>query len=383
MVSRLSVNIHGHAVPDRPHLFDFLMRMQPAAVLVLDNLDLARQIKQRIPACTVIFREYEHNRLLHEVYPPEQWLNAHAHQAEGSIALNVMNEQRFDTPTLKWLCDLMLLAVPRDISLVLGNFAVGNPEPSDWTLAREFLSLLNTYRNLFILGLHEYAGGVITSGLYGGYPDNAGVEPGEAGGLNLVPSSNWPKDVASVTRWHCGRFKFLLDFCKDTSIKPPRIILTEHGFDDTSDIKPWLDKLPKTEPYQNIRGWRSLRNAWETWYGREWRPERVYFEQLKWANEMIYANSPVEAQCIFCWGHSSDDWIQFDIAEAGELQRLLIEYAGAQLDAPLPAPAPPAPLPIPAPAIGITADDALDLKRLHTEIATIYDRILTRIKGEK
>lgn len=346
--SRISLNIHGNNVPDRQRLLDHLNALQPAAVLVLDNYDLVAQINGLLPDTTVIYREFEHERPVHKDVEPQAWLDAHAHQAKDGVALHVLNEPPFNQEVVDWLTELMKLAAPRQIPLIIGNWAVGNPGPDpakEWPKARAMLELLDQHRDLFILGLHEYAGGVVTSGLYGGYPDNAGVQPGKPGGLNLIPPANWPKDVSGVTRYHMGRFKFLVDYCKSIGLKPPRIILTEHGMDDTSDIKAWEDMLIKTPPYLNIRGWKTLHKQWIVWFGSMaglgWSPERAYFEQLKWANETIYAQSPVEAQCIFCWGFSSQKWEQFDVAKAGEFQALLENYA--RTGAPPVAPQPPAP----------------------------------------
>jgi hypothetical protein len=330
MASRISLNIHGNNAPDRQRLLDHLQILQPPAVLVLDNLDLAREIKKLLPNTTSIFREFgsKGDGALHLDSDPKSWLDRHAHQAEGGIVLHVLNEPPFDQAVVDWLTELLRLAAPRRIPLIIGNWAVGNPLPEQWAMAREMLQLLDQHRDLFILGLHEYAGGVVTSGLYGGYPDNAGVKPGTSGGKNLIPPGNWPKDVSDATRYHMGRFKFLMSYCDSIGIRCPRIILTEHGFDDTSDIKAWEDTLKKNSPYLNVRGWKTLHNQWTDWYGGlGWSPERAYFEQLAWADRTIYQNSPVEAQCIFCWGHSSQEWDQFDIAQAQEFQRLLEDYA--------------------------------------------------------
>ena len=138
---------------------------------------------------------------------------------------------------------------------MVGNWAVGNPGPDDWPQARRMLELLDQHRDLFILGLHEYGCGVMTSGLYGGYPDHAGVRGGELGGKNLIPPGNWPASLYSpeyITAFHCGRFRFLMGYCAANNIKAPRIILTEHGVDDVSDIKAWAEKLTKTDPYTRV-----------------------------------------------------------------------------------------------------------------------------------
>lgn len=340
MPSRISLNIHGLNVKNRQRLLDHLQVLQPPAVLVLDNLDLAREIKGLLPGTTVIFREYgsRGDGDLHLQSDPKAWLDGHAHQAKDGIVLHVLNEPPFNTEVMEWLTEMLRLAAPRGIPLIVGNWAVGNPQPEQWPMARDLLQLLDQYRNLFILGLHEYAGGVITSGLVGGNP-------------TMIQPGSWPQDVSSITRFHMGRFKFLMNYCDSVSIRHPRIILTEHGFDDTSDIKAWEETLKKTAPYLNIRGWKTLRNQWQDWFGGlGWSAERAYFEQLAWADRTIYRNSPVEAQCIFCWGHSSQDWEQFDVAEAPEFQRLLEEYARTGVVS-QPDIAPPAPALAPQPEI--------------------------------
>jgi hypothetical protein len=138
------------------------------------------------------------------------------------------------------------------------------------------------YRSSVILGLHEYACVVATSGFIGGYPNNAGVAPGDATkkGIDLCLVSNWPKSTAlTTTMFHAGRFKFITAFCRMNGINPPRMILTEHGFDDVSDVKPWAETLPQTPPYYNSRGFKSLVNAWSFLFP-QWRGDRAraYFE---------------------------------------------------------------------------------------------------------
>lgn len=350
MASRISVNVHGNNVVNRQRLLDHLQILQPPAVLVLDSLDLAREIKRTVlPNATVIFREYgsQGDSDLHKRFNPRDWLDSHVHQAKDGVALHVLNEPGFTIDVLAWLTELVRYnATSHRIPLVIGNWSTGTPNAEQWQMAKELLLLADQHRAITIVGLHEYFGGVVTSGLYGGYPDNAGVAPGKSGGKNLISPGNWPSDVSNITRYHLGRFKFLLDYCDSIKLRYPRIILTEHGADDTSDIKAWEEKLKVNAPYLNVRGWKTLRNQWMDWW-LPWSAERAYFEQLAWADRTIYQHSPVEAQCVFCWGHSSQDWEQFDIAAAPEFQKLLEAYAQPPL-ATLPQEAEPMPMPKPS-----------------------------------
>lgn len=351
--SRISYNIHAQAIHDRDRLMRHLQAIQPVAVLVMDGLGLAQEIKAAIPGAIVIHRNWgatEGDDAAFAKVTPERWLELRAKEAEGGIFLYTTNEPGWGEDVIDWHIRLMELAAPRRVPLVIGNWAVGTPQPEQWSIpkARRMLELLDEHRDLFILGLHEYACAVATSGLHGGFPHNAGVAPGESGGVNLIHPESWPEDVSRITMWHCGRFQFLARQCDKLGIKPPRIIMTEHGMDDVSDIKPWTETLKKTDPYLNIRGWKSAQNQWNEWYGgKGWSPQRAYFEQLAWADRVIYWNSIVEAQLIYCWGHRDPQWEQFDISEAGEFHSLLEDYAQQK-----PAPVKPVSLESPKQPIG-------------------------------
>lgn len=336
--SRLTYNVHGQNIPDVGRLKSHLLKINPFHLLAMDNLGFLREMMVDLKDTIMIHRNYgitNGDDDVHIKVTPARWLELRAKESEGGIYLYTTNEPAFDQKSIQWHIELMELAAKQGVKLVIGNWAVGNPGPDDWGQAKRMLELLDQNRDLFVLGLHEYACGIITSGLYGGYPNNAGVQPGTPGGQDLVPKDKWPKDVSKITQWHCGRFNFLVNYCQKNNIKPPRIIITEHGFDDVSDIKGWAEKLEKTQNYSSIRGWKSLRSQWDKWFNPiGWSAERGYFEQLVWADQTIYQNSVVEGQCVYCWGHSSEIWEQFDVSEAYEFQGRLEDYAKA-VDVPI------------------------------------------------
>lgn len=310
----ISVNIHGNAVKNRGRLIERLYAIQPRAVFVLDNLELALSLKEKLPNTTVVFREFEHNRAVHKDHDPMQWLDAHAHQAAGGVTLNVLNEPPFDQDVIDWLVKVAIRAVEKKVRVCLGNFAVGNPtgDPAkEWPKAQRLLEIVSANPEYLSIGLHEYFAGVPTSGLIGGVPEM--IRPGE-----------WPA-IVPFTRWHCGRFQFLIDFCNSINLKPPRILVTEAGADNLSDIGEWLKGLKRIAPDKDPRSWRTLAAQWRIWYP-SWSTERAYFEMLKWLDQTIYKGSPVEAQMIFCYGHSSDQWADFDVEDANEFWDLLIAY---------------------------------------------------------
>jgi hypothetical protein len=337
MTSRIGYNIHAQRVPDRDKLMKHLAKVRPAAVLVMDGVQLAREIKAMLPEATVISRIYPDDDIQNRI-SPKQWLDQRGPQAEGGIVQYTSNEAGFSPNLINWHIELMEMAAKTRTPLIIGNMSVGTPGAEDWAAGKRLLELLDQHRDLFILGLHEYACGVITSGFLGGYPDNAGVAPNSGQqGRNLIPPANWPSpaEAALMTMFHCGRFKFVVRYCASVGIKPPRIILTEHGFDDLDDIEGWANKLQMTPPYKDIRGWKSCANQWRKWYEPlGWSPQRAMFEQLAYADRTIYQGSVVEAQLIFCWGHTSDMWDQFDVAQADEFQGLMEGYAATPAQPP-------------------------------------------------
>lgn len=327
-MNKIGINVHGANVQNKGRLMERLSAIRPPVVLVLDSLGLAQDIKTKLPDTTVIFREYEHDKKIHLDFNPVTWLDNHASQAAGGIVIHVGNEMQFDKAVLDWLLNVCKRAVEKNVTVCVGNWAVGNPQPDDWAMAKDLLVFASANRKHVIVGLHEYAGGVITSGLYGGYPDNAGKPPGTPGGLNLIQPDSWPPDISTITCYHMARYKFLLTYCKKMGIPAPRIVITEAGFDDTSDIKSWEETLKKTPPYLNITGYKSLRNQWDVWFGElGWSAERSYASQMIYSDRVYYDDDAVEGRCIFCYAHSSTRWEAWDTEDATEFWDLIIKYA--------------------------------------------------------
>jgi hypothetical protein len=332
--SRLTYVIHAQNVPDKGRLFSHLVALNPVAIVVLDEPGIARELKDRLPNTNVIFR-YNGNLGksagdgdLHNKYLPEEWLDAMLARIGGDtrIMLHTTNEPGLSRRLIKWHEDLIPLANARGVSLCVINLATGNPEPekrnpntgaieqeSQWEIAEPLLKLLAVHRQ-HILGLHEYFGAVPTSGMITRLP-------------TLIMPGEWPAK-AIFPCYHLGRFKFLLEYCNRHNIKHPRIGLTEHSADDTSDIKTdYLDKLKKTPPFPNIRGYKTLRNQWQDWYGAMgWTLGRTLGEMLAWADTAIYQGSPVEFQSVFSYGNSGG-WESFDTADDTDYQQFIIQYA--------------------------------------------------------
>jgi len=347
MPSRICYNAHTGGIHDAGKFIDHLKALNPHAVLIMDGLQLAARIKRELTDCIVIHRNWAITKGdddVHTRVSPEMWMALRAREADYGLHLHTTCEPGFNNAVIDWHIGLMERAAARKIPLVIGNFSVGTPQPDQWGQARGMLELLDAHRDLFLLGLHEYACGVITSGLVGGPPTEIKDAAGNVIHPNFIPIKNWPANARNLTKFHCGRFQFLVNYCESIRLKPPRIVLTEHGFDALSDLTPWTRTLKPRAPYTEIRGWKTLADEWRGWWP-QWDDQRALFEQLVWADKAIYQNSPVEAQLLFTHSYVDAKWDQFDVQQATELQTYLEAYASLDLK-----PAEPPPVII-APAI--------------------------------
>lgn len=275
----------------------------------MDNLDLALAIQAKLPDCNIIFRLWPDDDLVKR-FTPQDWVAHVVSRAPVNLWFYAGNEMGFSDEVLKWTAEVIEYSAVLALKLVVGNFSSGTPEPEDWKrpAARRLLELCHQHRNRVVLGLHEYACGVVTSGFIGSDPV-------------FIQETAWPRKVDDVVMWHMGRLHRLLEACDHMGIQYPRIVLTEAGFDNMADVKAWAEKLIKTPGYDSIRGWKSLERQWQAWWN--WSPQQAYYEQMMYAASVIYQDAPVEAMLLFSWGASSEAWKQFDLADAYEFQALL------------------------------------------------------------
>ncbi len=350
-------NIHSAGVKDRQRIIDWHRTAQPAWTLVLDDTSLVRDIKNVSPKTEVIYRAYPGggDESIWQRLSPEQWVAEARRKSEGlGCWVYCLNEPGFGDDVLNWLCKVIDIAMPAGLKLVIGNFSVGTPEPGAWgsPAAVNLLSRLNKHRANLVLGLHEYAVGVITSGFVGGAPTELYIE-GHLAHRDFISPANWPgrNEALNTTMWHVGRVKFLLNACRKMGINPPRVVMTECGFDSltsdpSTDLRRWIASLPTNEG--EIRGWRSLRPYWAKVYP-QWSHEQAYFEALKYAWNTIYAGTTVEGMVVYCYGHADAQWASFDVEGAGALLNLLGDFSNTPAPPVSPPPQPPPPPFPPAP----------------------------------
>ena len=387
--SRIGFNVHATSQNfDKNKLYAHIQKTHPAWMLVMDGLQVARDIKALIPECNVIHRAWPDEEIWKQQSPAEWVANKKREIGDADVWCYTVNEMGLSDNLANWFTGVIEAAAAVHLKVVIGNCSVGTPAPEQWRSPAviKMLQALDKHRDIAVLALHEYFILVPASGVLGGYPDNAGVKPGEHGGINLVPAANWPSadHMKTFTCFHCGRFKFMIESCVANGIKPPRLVLTEHGPDDVSDLKAWAEQQPKTPPYTGIRGWKSCVEAWKKFYP-QWTAEQTLFETIKWLDTALYQGTCVEGQLIFSWGYSSDMWQQFDTSQALEFQHLLETYATAALPPvtqPPPVPFPPKPPapPTPPPETLPTAEVVAfrQLIQLDAEAKLLVDTIKAR-----
>lgn len=291
--SRISYNINTIFVPDRATLADHLIKIQPHWVMLSGTDNWNTEIRMKLPRANVIFRESD-NADMHKRMLPQQFLDDRRSKAPFDSHIYLTDRPNIgDTEFIMWTERVMDLAEAQNIKLCVGNFGEGQPQANEWNNVRGILDRLNRRRDLFVLGLHEYATGIITSGVVGGVP-------------TMIRPLSWPTDVSNVPLWHMGRYRNLMTYCQQQGIPVPRIVITHTGFDDMGDLTDWLQTLAKWEGAPYTRGYRTLFRQWEKgdWLGGYFGTlGEMYFEQLKWANDTLYKPfGAVEAQLIYCWG---------------------------------------------------------------------------------
>lgn len=346
------LNCLGQVKSEREYL-DYHAKAEPPFTLLLEAAGLARQVKTASPSTNVILRSG---------FPDGTWVN----QSPGKL-LNYWrsqigiddfycycdNEQGL---ALDWHIELIKnnASSAHPLKLVILNTSVGTPQPDEWKQpkALELLRLCDHYRAWCVVGLHEYWNITPTSGMIGGYPDRAGAQPdmtkqaGE-GGRNLVPVTHWPgkPEVDTLTKWHVGRFNFMVEACKANGIKPPRVLITECGQDDVSDIKTWVVK----QFGEGVRGFKTAIPAWRRIYP-QWTEDEAYANMFGYAAYNIYAGTCVEGALPYCYGSNGDTlWDQFDIQGRSGLLSLLANIEVGKKNADKPVEIPPVVITPPAP----------------------------------
>jgi hypothetical protein len=331
-------------------------------VLKLDNLGRDRLWRHaaELPPGVMLFyntegesawdfkRDFPEWDVIHRAWPdgdewsktsPTDWFKRHEHRGRDGVLIYTCNEPQFSNPLLDWHTELLKVSKNSPVSFVCLNLSPGHPEPAGWQYpaSRRFLDEYNAQilRGHFV-GLHEYGGAIMTSGISGDSPWRTDPQQWRTNLEGLPFRDGIPFRPA----WHVGRWRFLHKACDEMGIATPQVIITETGIAELGDIDRWIKELPLTPGYVSHDGWKACRTVWQDWLNRAglsfWSPERFYAEQLLWSLAVPWFG--VYGACVFGWGDSGG-WAAHDVSDAPVLQRLM--------EARLPLVEPPAPSPAP------------------------------------
>jgi hypothetical protein len=374
-MTKLGLNVLN---PDDENvLFNHVAAMKSPAILFYgDRAPTAYACKRAFPNMTVIVRQWPDGEL-HKRVGAKDFLRISKPISDNGCIVHGHNESGLGAEIIQWEYDLARYGIENKQPVIVLNPATGTYDTPDFDRAKDLLKLAADFPQFVIVGLHAYAGGAATSGTYGGYPDNAGVDPNKpelkGKGKNLIPPENWPTraEIEKATCFHIGRHRFLYAWCDRNGIKRPRVIYTETSFDYTSDIGVWLNSLKHNGG--SVNGFKTLEPQWKDWWP-QWDRNTAYVKQMAWvdANQLF----DVEAALIFGYGQNPD-WVNYNIADTA-IPRML--YASDPNPPPPPEP-PDEPMPTPdtkAQIRAMIADAMTDLSAANRRVANVID-ILNRL----
>lgn len=287
-----------------------------------NDIEFARGFKAARPARQVVLRNYPDKTLPASV---DDWLKANQPLAEGGLIVQTVNEIGFG-PDVIAFHEALLERMKRDrIRMNVGilGLSVGVPGADEWYRAEWLIRLAADLRDQVHFILHEYWGGVITSGFIGGNPGQ------------FIDPFSWPTDTTDLTMWHVGRYRFLKQECKKKGLPLPRIIIGEFGADYVGDIGPWLKTLPSDGgQYDSVDGWRDLISQWRRWWPKL-DGASAYMMQMQYGEDHVYTDEEVELIALYArW--NDGNWGTYQTNP--ELDQQMEDRGQAELNNP---PAPP------------------------------------------
>lgn len=314
----------GWSADETTYFWQHLERLQPAAMLFLDDDGKAKECKRRFPDCAVVVRNWTGTEGdLHKVMTPQEVFNKYK-DTPGDLIRNIGNEPSgYDNPDTswnelnqlaQWYAEVMDLFGKALIRIIVPNFGEGHPHETELDALEPLWKAFDKWHDTHYYGCHEY-------GTWRGMLYN---EPG----------------THDVYPWRVGRFEmFIVPYLQQHGHKVPQTIVTEWGVDSAHDGT-------------NKRGWRDSMT------------EERYAQELSAALEKVYTAPHYVGLCIFTWGNSGkqgtgDDWVTFDVSGAKTLHTELEKLA-------LPTAPPPAETPEPPPIVDVPPHPGMPVEMTNT-----------------
>jgi hypothetical protein len=276
---------------DRAKLIEHCRNSDYTTVTVMDNFDLAIQIKDALPNCVVVHRASDF-----EPAPGSDPVNAlRRHlgslRQDKRIVIMVNCEQGLSQERMNMYADMIPVANGMGWFLCVGNPSSGSvksgqgSDPNDWLLAKRLFEVMAAFPGNF-LGIHEYTGFFAWA-----------VSNGRFNLPNEKPVHlEWNKD-----QWHIGRnIQGIRAALKaygipDSAIK---IVVTEGVIDQMNDIQAMY-------PGVKSDGWQLLIGKWAEWFPGK-HAQDVLADMHIWTWEEAYLPSGMVIGIhVYCYGDAS------------------------------------------------------------------------------
>jgi hypothetical protein len=320
--SRISYNANGNAIPDMSYFLSVMTSPCKTTALIMDNLNLAVQIKQLCPDTIVISRSWSALEGDEWYYrSPQNFIEQWQREGHPEIIRHSTNEPSFGgTRSLAQFAatetELMRLARQAGFTVTVGNFSVGYYQPEQINSGGfdSYLRAINQYGHY--LGLHEYAVIALPFGV-GQWPVEALLD------RNRVQVAIWPtvqmlpiqlQNGQLPNYWYLRRGDWFLLRADAIGIARPRIILTEFAWDNLPNIKSYIEPLRQQfgidRYFRDMRGINTYANVWR-WYWPDWSMGKAACEQLIWS-DAIYPPEYLGFD-MFSWT-ANPQWAQTDMS---------------------------------------------------------------------
>jgi len=295
-LSRLTLNIQCSYVQDWGRTLEFARKLDPVAIIAcIDNMSAKNRVielQQALPHAQVIGRYiFPQDGGMHLkpqavgdtrqwIVSPEDALNTWGELGKDGRMLYLLNEPLVNGASdgdmarlSSWLIEAITLASERNIKLLVGNFGVGHPALASNNeydpRLDDVLKAITAHRDNVALGIHLYA----------------------------------PADTYT-------RIDGLIKRCKTLAIEPPKIHVSEFGFDAGSGG----DAL---NGYKS-RGISGVQFAtWAT-------------DKIKNVYNHYFADDILQSVAVFCWG-SEASWKPFNVETDLAWQATILDAASKGL----------------------------------------------------